>query len=169
MTYKYQLPMPVAYFQTPVGIARIIEDEGYISSISIRDEEYEIEPPATPLLQNAIGQLNEYFAGERKEFTFPIKQVGSDFQQEVWDELNKIPYGATITYTQQSNQMNNPLAIRAIAAANGRNNLWVVVPCHRVIGANGSLTGYAGGIWRKKWLLEHEAKVLGVGQTKLEF
>ena len=161
--------MPVAYFQTPVGIARIIEDEGYISSISIRDEEYEIEPAATPLLQNAIEQLNEYFAGERKEFTFPIKQVGSDFQQEVWDELNKIPYGATITYSQQSNQMNNPLAIRAIAAANGRNNLWVVVPCHRVIGANGSLTGYAGGIWRKKWLLEHEAKVLGVGQTKLEF
>ena len=161
--------MPVAYFQTPVGIARIIEDEGYISSISIRDEEYEIEPAPTPLLQNALGQLNEYFAGERKEFTFPIKQVGSDFQQEVWDELNKIPYGATITYTQQSNQMNNPLAIRAIAAANGKNNLWIVVPCHRVIGADGSLTGYAGGLWRKKWLLEHEARTNGTGQTRLEF
>ncbi|MEO3407976.1 methylated-DNA--[protein]-cysteine S-methyltransferase [Mucilaginibacter sp. CAU 1740] len=161
--------MPTAYFKTPVGIARIIEEEGYIASISIRDEEYEIEPAPTSLLQSAIDQLNEYFVGERKEFTFPIKQTGSDFQQEVWDELTKIPYGATITYTQQSNQMNNPLAIRAIAAANGRNHLWVVVPCHRVIGANGSLTGYAGGIWRKKWLLEHEAKVMGVGQTKLDF
>ncbi|PWK78673.1 methylated-DNA-[protein]-cysteine S-methyltransferase [Mucilaginibacter oryzae] len=161
--------MPTAYFKTPVGIARIIEEDGYITSISIRDEAYEIEPAPTQLLQSAINQLNEYFAGTRREFSIPIKQPGSDFQQEVWNELTKIPYGTTITYTQQSNQMNNPLAIRAIAAANGRNNLWVVVPCHRVIGANGSLTGYAGGIWRKKWLLEHEAKIMGVGQTKLEF
>jgi methylated-DNA-[protein]-cysteine S-methyltransferase len=161
--------MPVAYFRTPVGIARITEEDGFIASVSIRDEEYEIEPAATELLQTAIDQLNEYFAGTRKEFTFPIKQEGSEFQQQVWDELLRIPYGATITYAQQSNQMNNPLAIRAIASANGRNHLWVVVPCHRVIGSDGSLTGYAGGVWRKKWLLEHEAKVLGVGQTRLEF
>jgi methylated-DNA-[protein]-cysteine S-methyltransferase len=161
--------MPVAYFRTPVGIARITEEDGFIASVSIRDEEYEIEPAATELLQTAIDQLNEYFAGTRKEFTFPIKQEGSGFQQQVWDELLRIPYGATITYAQQSNQMNNPLAIRAIASANGRNHLWVVVPCHRVIGSDGSLTGYAGGVWRKKWLLEHEAKVLGVGQTRLEF
>jgi methylated-DNA-[protein]-cysteine S-methyltransferase len=161
--------MPVAYFRTPVGIARITEENGFIASVSIRDEEYEIEPAATELLQTAIDQLNEYFAGTRKGFTFPIKQEGSDFQQQVWDELLRIPYGATITYAQQSNQMNNPLAIRAIASANGRNHLWVVVPCHRVIGSDGSLTGYAGGVWRKKWLLEHEAKVLGVGQTRLEF
>jgi len=161
--------MPVAYFRTPVGIARITEEDGFIASISIRDEEYEIEPAATELLQTAIDELNEYFAGTRKEFTFPIKQEGSDFQQQVWDELLRIPYGATITYAQQSNQMNNPLAIRAIASANGRNHLWVVVPCHRVIGSDGSLTGYAGGVWRKKWLLEHEAKISGVGQTRLEF
>lgn len=161
--------MPVAYFRTPVGIARITEEDGFIASVSIRDEEYEIEPATTELLQTAIDQLNEYFAGTRKEFTFPVKQEGSEFQQQVWDELLHIPYGATITYAQQSNQMNNPLAIRAIASANGRNHLWVVVPCHRVIGSDGSLTGYAGGVWRKKWLLEHEAKVLGVGQTKLDF
>ncbi|MFB0496917.1 methylated-DNA-[protein]-cysteine S-methyltransferase [Mucilaginibacter sp. OAE612] len=161
--------MSVAYFRTPVGIARITEEEGFIASVSIRDEEYDIEPAPTPLLQAAIDELNEYFAGTRKQFTFPIKQEGSEFQQQVWDELVQIPYGTTITYAQQSNQMNNPLAIRAIASANGRNNLWVVVPCHRVIGSNGSLTGYAGGIWRKKWLLEHEAKVMGVGQTKLDF
>lgn len=161
--------MPVAYFRTPVGIARITEEDGFIASVSIRDEEYEIAPALTPLLQAAIDELNEYFAGTRKQFTFPIKQEGSEFQQQVWDELIQIPYGTTITYAQQSNQMNNPLAIRAIASANGRNNLWVVVPCHRVIGSNGSLTGYAGGIWRKKWLLEHEAKVMGIGQTRLEF
>ncbi|MFC0514051.1 methylated-DNA--[protein]-cysteine S-methyltransferase [Mucilaginibacter angelicae] len=161
--------MPVAYFRTPVGIARIIQEDGFITSVSIRDEEYEIEPASTRLLQTVIDQLNEYFAGTRKEFTFPIKQAGSDFQQQVWEGLLSIPYGKTITYAQQSNQMNNPLAIRAIASANGRNSLWVVVPCHRVIGSDGSLTGYAGGVWRKKWLLEHEARVLGVGQTKLDF
>ncbi|MBL4674961.1 MAG: methylated-DNA--[protein]-cysteine S-methyltransferase [Mucilaginibacter sp.] len=119
------------------------------------------------VLNEAIKQLDEYFDGTRKEFDLPLKQPGSDFQQEVWQELLRIPYGTTITYGQQSQKMQNPLAIRAIAAANGRNHLWIVVPCHRVIGANGSLTGYAGGIWRKKWLLEHEARVLGIGQTTL--
>lgn len=161
--------MPVTYYKTPVGIAQINEDDGFISRIHIMDEECEVEPTASPLLNEAMRQLDEYFAGTRKIFDFPIKQEGSDFQQLVWQELLKIEYGKTISYGQQSQQMNSPLAIRAIAAANGRNNLWVVVPCHRVIGSNGSLTGYAGGLWRKQWLLEHEAKILGIGQTKLEF
>jgi methylated-DNA-[protein]-cysteine S-methyltransferase len=111
--------------------------------------------------------LDEYFAGERKEFDFAIQQPGSGFQQEVWDCLLKIGYGKTVSYLQQSKMMNNPLAIRAIASANGKNELAIVVPCHRVIGSDGSLTGYAGGLWRKKWLLEHEAKVMGFGQTSL--
>jgi methylated-DNA-[protein]-cysteine S-methyltransferase len=161
--------MPVTYYKTPVGIAQITEDDGFISRIHIMDEECKVEPTTSPLLNEAMRQLDEYFAGTRKAFDFPIKQEGSEFQQQVWQELLKIDYGKTISYGQQSQQMNSPLAIRAIAAANGRNNLWVVVPCHRVIGSNGSLTGYAGGLWRKQWLLEHEAKVLGVGQTKLEF
>jgi methylated-DNA-[protein]-cysteine S-methyltransferase len=161
--------MPVTYYKTPVGIAQITEDDGFISRIHIMDKECEVEPTTSPLLNETMRQLDEYFAGSRKVFDFPIKQEGSDFQQQVWQELLKIAYGKTISYGQQSQQMNNPLAIRAIAAANGRNNLWVVVPCHRVIGSNGSLTGYAGGLWRKQWLLEHEAKVLGIGQTKLEF
>jgi len=161
--------MPVTYYKTPVGIAQITEDDGFISRIHIMDKECEVEPTTSPLLNETMRQLDEYFAGSRKVFDFPIKQEGSDFQQQVWQELLKIAYGKTISYGQQSQQMNNPLAIRAIAAANGRNNLWVVVPCHRVIGSNGSLTGYAGGLWRKQWLLEHEAKVLGVGQTKLSF
>ncbi|MDN3580301.1 methylated-DNA--[protein]-cysteine S-methyltransferase [Mucilaginibacter flavus] len=161
--------MPIAYYRTPIGIVRITQNDEFISGISIRDEEYEIEPPATPLLQMAIDELQEYFDGKRKTFDFPIKQPGTGFQQQVWDELLKIEYGTTTTYLQQSQRMNNPLAIRAIASANGKNNLWVVVPCHRVIGSDGSLTGYAGGLWRKQWLLEHEARVLGVGQTKLNF
>jgi methylated-DNA-[protein]-cysteine S-methyltransferase len=161
--------MPTAYYKSPVGITRIIAEDGFITSISIRDEEYEIVPTDEPVLQLAIQQLDEYFAGTRKDFDLPIKQAGSDFQQTVWQELLKIPYGKTISYGQQSKLMNNPLGIRAIAAANGRNNLWVVVPCHRVIGSDGSLTGYAGGLWRKKWLLAHEARVAGVGQTLLDF
>jgi len=159
----------VAHYQTPVGIARIISEGGFISSISIRDEEFEIKPTDNPVLQKAIQQLDEYFAGDRKIFDLPVKQKGTTFQQEVWQQLLKIDYGTTISYGQQSKLMNNPLGIRAIAAANGKNNLWIVVPCHRVIGTDGSLTGYAGGLWRKKWLLEHEARVMGTGQTKLAF
>lgn len=159
--------MPTAYYNSPVGITRIIAEDGFITSISIRDEEYEVQPTDDPVLQQAIKQLDEYFAGERKEFDLPIKQAGSDFQQSVWQHLLQIPYGKTISYGQQSKLMNNPLGIRAIAAANGKNNLWVVVPCHRVIGSDGSLTGYAGGLWRKKWLLAHEARVAGIGQTEL--
>lgn len=161
--------MPVAYYKTPVGIAQITEEDGFISQIHIMDDEHEATPATSPLLAEVTKQLGEYFGGTRQAFDFPIKQHGSDFQQQVWQQLLKIDYGKTISYNQQSQQMDNPLAIRAIAAANGKNSLWVLVPCHRVIGSNGSLTGYAGGLWRKKWLLEHEAKVLGVGQTKLDF
>lgn len=161
--------MPVAYYKTPVGIAEITEEDGYISRIHVLDDELEIIPPESLLLKEVIKQLDEYFAGTRKVFDLPIKQAGSDFQQEVWQQLLLINYGSTITYAQQANQMNNPLAIRAIAAANGKNNLWIVVPCHRVIGSNGSLTGYAGGLWRKQWLLQHEARVTGVGQARLDF
>lgn len=162
--------MPSIFHQTPLGIAKITETDGYISTVSVLDKiPADVETEATPLLQQAAKELDEYFAGTRQIFDMPIKQPGSNFQQQVWAQLSKIPYAKTISYSQQSERMNNPLAIRAIASANGKNDLWVVVPCHRVIGANGDLTGYAGGIWRKKWLLEHEAKVAGVGQTKLEF
>jgi methylated-DNA-[protein]-cysteine S-methyltransferase len=161
--------MPIAYYKTPVGIAQITEEDGFITRIHIMDEAHGTEPTTSPALMETMKQLDGYFAGTRKVFNLPIKQQGSDFQQQVWQELLKIEYGKTISYSQQSQNMNSPLAIRAIASANGKNNLWVVVPCHRVIGSDGNLTGYAGGLWRKKWLLEHEAKVMGTGQTKLEF
>lgn len=162
--------MAEVYYKSPLGITHIIEDNGFIIKVSICDEDgLEATTTDVAVLNKAIKQLNEYFAGTRKAFDLPLKQPGSDFQQEVWQELLRIPYGSTITYGQQSQKMRNPLAIRAIAAANGRNHLWIIVPCHRVIGSNGSLTGYAGGIWRKKWLLEHEARVLGIGQTTLAF
>ena len=161
--------MSFVYYKTPVGIARITEEDDFISAISILDGEFEVEPTESPVLKEAMRQLDEYFAGERKVFDLPLRQHGTDFQQQVWEQLLKIDYGTTISYLQQSKLMNNPLGIRAIAAANGRNHLWIVVPCHRVIGSNGSLTGYAGGLWRKQWLLAHEAKVLGIGQTTFGF
>ena len=159
--------MPIVYYRSPVGILRITEENEYITSVHFIDEEIEVSLPATPLLQLAVQQMDEYFEGNRREFNLPIKQSGSDFQQDVWKCLLTIGYGKTISYGQQSKKMNNPLAIRAIASANGQNHLAIVVPCHRVIGSDGSLTGFAGGLWRKKWLLEHEARVSGVGQTSL--
>ena len=161
--------MHEAFHKTPVGFVRIRAEEDYITSISIRDEECVETPSDSPMINLAIKQLDEYFEGTRKEFDLPLNQAGTEFQQQVWQQLLTIPYGKTITYGQQSQMMNSPLAIRAIASANGKNMLWIVVPCHRVIGTNGSLTGYAGGLWRKQWLLDHEARVMGVGQTKLFF
>ncbi|MDB5137210.1 MAG: methylated-DNA--[protein]-cysteine S-methyltransferase [Mucilaginibacter sp.] len=159
--------MLIAHYRTPVGIARITEEQGFISSVNVLDDEILLESPETPLLETAIKQLDEYFAGIRQIFDLPIKQHGTSFQQEVWQCLLTIGYGKTISYAQQSKLMKNRLAIRAIASANGKNNLWVVVPCHRVIGSDGGLTGYSSGIWRKRWLLEHEAHTIGAGQIKL--
>ena len=170
MTYFiYFSGMETVYYKTPIGIARLTEEDDFITSIYMLDEEFEVKPAETLLLKKAVLQLDEYFSGERKVFDLPIKQKGSAFQQQVWDQLTKIEYGTTISYLRQAKLMNNPLGIRAIASANGKNHLVIVVPCHRVIGSDGSLTGFGCGIWRKKWLLEHEARVPGRGQTKLAF
>jgi methylated-DNA-[protein]-cysteine S-methyltransferase len=107
-------------------------------------------------LQACVQQLTEYFEGKRTEFSLKLNPRGTPFQQTVWNALLEIPFGTTKTYKELTNSLGNPLAIRAVAAANGKNPLWIVVPCHRIIGSDGSLTGYAGGLWRKKWLLEHE-------------
>ena len=119
---------------------------------------FEIETSQTlnPHLKTLKIQLDEYFEGKRKEFSIPIAVRGTDFQHKVWAQLQHIPCGTTQTYKQQSKNLNQPLAIRAMAHANGQNPIAIMIPCHRVIGTNGKLTGYAGGLWRKKWLLEHE-------------
>lgn len=109
-----------------------------------------------PLLQDAIIQTREYFAGERKTFSVPLQMPGTPFQQQVWKELLEIPYGVTRSYKKQSERMGNPEAIRAVARANGQNRIAIIIPCHRIIGEDGSMTGYGGGIWRKKKLLELE-------------
>lgn len=109
------------------------------------------------------GQIGEYFNGTRKIFDLPILLVGTDFQKNVWNGLLQIPFGETRSYKQQSIFLGNEKAIRAVAGANGENGIAIIIPCHRVIGENGHLTGYGGGLWRKKWLLEHEAKYSGKG------
>ena len=107
-------------------------------------------------MEDAIIQLQEYFEGKRKQFTIRLNPQGTNFQKKVWQKLLEIPFGTTISYQQLSNQLGDSKAIRAVANANSKNPLWIIIPCHRVIGSDGSLTGYAGGLWRKKWLLEHE-------------
>ena len=147
--------MSIAYIQTPLGIASIVGDEHGISQISILEQGNcsEIIPEE---LGTAVTQLQEYFQGNRHDFDFKMNPKGTDFQQKVWKELLQIPFGKTISYLDLSKKLGDVKAIRAVASANGKNPLWIVVPCHRVIGTDGSLTGYAGGLWRKKWLLEHE-------------
>ena len=147
--------MPTAYLKTPLGTAQITGDEKGISKITITDEE-EINKTIPVFLQEALTQLQEYFEGKRTDFTFKINPEGTLFQQKVWQGLLEIPFGKTMSYLQLAQKLGDVKAIRAVASANGKNPLWIVVPCHRVIGTDGSLTGYAGGLWRKKWLLEHE-------------
>lgn len=148
--------MEKAIINTPLGITEIQGDENGISKIYIRDENVEITSKIPSELEKAVIQLQEYFEGKRTHFTFLLHPSGTEFQKKVWQELLNIPFGKTCSYLELSKKLGDVKAIRAVAAANGKNPLWIVVPCHRVIGSDGSLTGYAGGLWRKKWLLEHE-------------
>lgn len=148
-----------AYYKTPIGIAKITGNEEGIQSISVLDEDINPSEEIPKILQSCVNQLNEYFRGERTEFDLKLNPQGTGFQKTVWEELNKIPYGNTRTYLEQTKHIGDPKAIRAVASANGKNPIWIVIPCHRVIGSDGSLTGYAGGLWRKKWLLNHESPV----------
>lgn len=115
-----------------------------------------LEIGPTPVLEAAREQLAEYFAGERHTFDLPLAFEGSPFQRDVWGALREIPFGETWSYAQLAERIGRPRAVRAVGAANGRNPISIVVPCHRVIGANGSLVGYGGGLARKEWLLAHE-------------
>ncbi len=147
--------MQYAYLKTPIGTVQITGDEMGVTEIKIEDIEENI-PNIPVVLQEAVSQLQEYFDGKRTTFTFKTNPKGTDFQKKVWQALLEIPFGKTMSYLQLAKNIGDVKAIRAVASANGKNPLWIVVPCHRVIGTDGSLTGYAGGLWRKKWLLEHE-------------
>ncbi len=147
---------------------KISGTEDYITEVSFYDKS---QKPAgrrkviPPMLILCIEQLIQYFNGQRRQFELPLNQPGTPFQHTVWNELQQIPFGKTISYLERARRTGDTKATRAVASANGKNNIAVIVPCHRVIGSNKELVGYAGGIWRKKWLLEHEAKVAYGVQT----
>lgn len=149
--------METAFIKTPLGITKIEGDGQGIRAITVFDSDEKLSDIIPEVLEDAVYQLREYFEGTRKEFSLTLNPEGTEFQKSVWRALERIPYGKTVSYLELSKTLGDPKAIRAVASANGKNPLWIIVPCHRVIGSDGSLTGYAGGLHRKKWLLEHES------------
>lgn len=145
-----------AFLQSPVGLIEIRETDGYISSVRIIHQGGEEKADSSPLLNNAIKQLEEYFSGKRKVFDLPQKQNGTPFQQKAWEYLSTIPYGKTVSYKDEAIAIGSPKGCRAVGAANGKNNLAIIVPCHRVVNEGGRLGGYAYGTDIKLLLLELE-------------
>ncbi len=156
------------YYHSPVGLLKISGTNDYISEVTFHDTSTKAEgnkKHIPPMLINCIEQLIQYFNGQRRSVELPWKQSGTAFQQDVWSILTQIPFGKTISYLELARKTGDTKATRAVANANGRNNIAIIVPCHRVIGSDKTLVGYAGGLWRKKWLLELEAKVAHGVQT----
>ena len=149
--------MEECIIKSPLGFTKIVGDEDGIVSVTVLNSEEKITDIIPIELEDCAIQLNEYFEGTRKEFDLKLNPSGTDFQKKIWILLKSIPYGKTTSYLELSKQYGDVKSIRAVANANGKNPLWIIVPCHRVIGSDGSLTGYAGGLHRKKWLLEHES------------
>ncbi|HEU0196817.1 MAG TPA: methylated-DNA--[protein]-cysteine S-methyltransferase [Nevskiaceae bacterium] len=147
---------------SPIGQLRLVSDGEALCGLYMGDE---VEDQRAPLkrdpgpLREVVRQLRAYFAGELRKFDVPLAAAGTAFQKRVWQALCNIPYGQAISYGELARRVGNPKASRAVGLANGRNPISIIVPCHRVIGANGSLTGYGGGLPRKRWLLEHEGMV----------
>jgi methylated-DNA-[protein]-cysteine S-methyltransferase len=157
----------IAAYRSPVGLLTIKATNKTVSAVlfektglnrSSENTAAETKNLDHPIIQKCCKQLQEYFEGSRKQFDLPLEQSGTLFQQKVWNELLKINYGKTISYLELSKRIGDVKAIRAVGTTNGKNKIAIIVPCHRVIGSNGDLTGYAGELWRKRWLLEHEAK-----------
>lgn len=155
---------------TPIGSLTLVADGDDLIGVYMEthlhapdSEEFGERVDGDPVLDRVAQQLTEYFAGDRVEFDLPLRPVGTDFQQRVWRALLDIPYGQTWSYGELAGRIGQPSASRAVGLANGRNPISVVIPCHRVIGANGSMTGYGGGIERKRWLLGHEAEIPPAG------
>lgn len=154
-------------YMSPIGRIKIVSDSDCIRSITFLEDtdtsfnSENIESPA--VIHQCIDELIEYFSGNRKQFTVAIHQEGTDFQQKVWKELYEVPFSKTMSYTELAKKLGDPKVIRAAASANGKNKIAIIVPCHRIIGSDRNLTGYAWGLARKKWLLQHEFRIgLGV-------
>ena len=143
-------------YYSPIGPLLIEAEDNLIRKISFHDREIETNGFNPELKEKISDQFDEYFTGNRFEFDLPLYSGGTEFQKKVWEKLISIPYGNQITYMDLALQLGDKNLVRAVGGANSRNPLAILVPCHRVIGNKNKLTGYAGGIWRKKWLLQHE-------------
>ncbi len=154
-----------AYYQSEIGLLEIVGTEECIRSVDFIEAEEKDKSQAQvdipPPLAACLTQLDEYFRGERQVFSLNLDPVGTEFQKAVWRQLLTIPYGQTVSYLDIARSIGNEKAIRAVGAANGQNKIVIIIPCHRVVGRNGQLTGYGGGLWRKAWLLNHEKRFSG--------
>lgn len=154
--------MKTYYYHSPLGWIELKSENEVLRSLIFVDEHVKSEDDQhNVFFQTCIDQLSAYFNGTLQSFDIPISYSGTPFQIQIWNELKNVAYGETASYEELSKRVNNLKAIRAVANANAQNKFHILVPCHRIIGKNGSLTGYAGGIWRKQWLLDHEAKISG--------
>jgi len=148
---------------TPIGDLRLVASPNGLRRIDLPpagEPESTWVEESTPILAEVVRQLTEYFAGDRRTFDLPLEPEGTDFQLSVWKVLRAIPFGQTISYGEQARRLGDANKARAVGSANGRNPLPIVVPCHRVVGADGSLTGFSGGVDAKRWLLEHEGSLV---------
>jgi len=153
-----QSPLQICYIDTPLGHAKISGNENGLTSVSILDTQEQLSDTIPEPLLDGVIQLKAYFNETRKTFDLKLNPEGTAFQKKVWRALETIPFGKTMSYLQLSKQLGDIKAIRAVASANSKNPLCIIIPCHRVIGSDGSLTGYAGGLHRKQWLLNHESE-----------
>ena len=150
--------LPTVYYHSPIGIVEMKGTKAGVHSLYFVEQEEPVDLPIPAPLQACADQIAEYFAGDRTDFSLKLAPKGTNFQQKVWAELANIPYGTTTTYMHLAKQLGDTGAIRAVGTANGRNPISIILPCHRVIGSDGKLRGYAGGLHRKQWLLEFEAR-----------
>lgn len=146
-----------AYYNSEIGVIEVVSSEDAIVSLDFVDKEGEATE-FIPILRKAYAQLDEYFKGKRKSFDLKLHIEGTEFQKKVWHELTKIPYGEIATYKDIAMRVGNVKAVRAVGNSNNKNKIGIILPCHRVIGSNGKLVGYAGGLDKKEWLLNHEKK-----------
>ncbi len=156
-------------YSSPLGLIKLVgTEQGVLALEFVEEDDMDVAAsPASPssipaCLKSCVHQLDRYFQGQATDFNLPVQPQGTAFQQTVWHALADIPFGQTTTYQAIARKIGRPQAMRAVGAANGKNPISIILPCHRVIGSNGKLTGYGGGLWRKQWLLEHEAKTLGL-------
>ena len=149
----------ITYYTSPIGTVEIVGTREHIVALNFVDRAGSGDDELPACITEGVRQVDEYFNAKRTAFSVELFMQGTDFQKTVWRQLLKIPYGRTASYGEIAAAIGNPAACRAVGAANGKNPISLIVPCHRIIGSNGSLTGYGGGLWRKEWLLKHEVEI----------